>query len=70
MGHQQRLERYVLYIQQNIKPLYLHFFAAPLTVTLFCLLFVNRHSSPVDDCPCFEDDIAFISVILGIITSF
>ena len=32
-------------------------------------LLVNQHP-PVDDCPCFEDAIAFISVILGIITSF
>jgi hypothetical protein len=41
-----------------------------LTVTLVCLLLVNQHPSPVDDCPCFEDAIAFISVILGIVTSF
>jgi len=44
--------------------------SAPLTVTLVCLLLVNQHPSPVDDCPCFEDAIAFISVILGIVTSF
>jgi membrane-associated phospholipid phosphatase len=42
---------------------------APLTVTLVCLLLVNQHPSPVDDCPCFEDAIAFVSVILGQITS-
>ena len=30
---------------------------------------VNQYPSPVDDCPCFEDAIAFIFVILGIITS-
>lgn len=47
-----------------------HFFTAPLTVTVVCLLLVNQHPSPVDDCPCFEDAIAFISVILGIVTSF
>jgi len=39
-------------------------------VTLLCLLLVNQHPYPVDDCPCFEDAIAFVSVILGIITSF
>jgi hypothetical protein len=39
-------------------------------VTLVCLLLVNQHPSPVDDCPCFEDAIAFVSVVLGIITSF
>lgn len=29
------------------------------------LLLVNRHPQPVDDCPCFEDAIAFMSVVLG-----
>lgn len=43
---------------------------APLIVTVVCLLLVNQHPSPVDDCPCFEDAIAFVSVILGSITSF
>jgi len=44
--------------------------SAPLIVTFVCLLSVNQYPSPVDDCPCFEDAIAFVSVILGIITSF
>lgn len=39
-------------------------------VTVVCLLLVNQYPSPVDDCPCFEDAIAFVSVILGIIGSF
>ena len=26
---------------------------------------INQHPQPVDDCPCFEDAIAFISVVLG-----
>lgn len=30
-----------------------------------CLLLVHRHPQPVDDCPCFEDAIAFVSVVLG-----
>jgi len=29
------------------------------------LLIVHRHAEPVDDCPCFEDAIAFVSVIMG-----
>jgi hypothetical protein len=41
-----------------------------LIVTVVCLLLVNQHPSPVDDCPCFEDAIAFVSVILGMTTSF
>ncbi|KAI0062728.1 hypothetical protein BV25DRAFT_1803341 [Artomyces pyxidatus] len=44
--------------------------SAPLTVTAVCLLAVNQHPQPVDDCPCFEDAIAFASVILGILVSF
>ncbi|KAH9179058.1 hypothetical protein EDB89DRAFT_2063156 [Lactarius sanguifluus] len=44
--------------------------SAPLVVTVVCLLLVNQHPSPVDDCPSFEDAIPFASVILGIITSF
>jgi hypothetical protein len=47
-----------------------HLLLAPLIVTVVCLLLVNQHPSPVDDCPCFEDSIAFVSVILGIIVSF
>ena len=47
-----------------------HFPVAPLIMTLFCLLLVNQHPSPVDDCPCFEDSVAFVSVILGIISAF
>lgn len=31
------------------------------------LLSVNQHPQPVDDCPCFEDAIAFISVVFGIL---
>jgi len=38
-------------------------------VALVSLLLVNQYPSPVDDCPYFEDAIAFIFVILGIITS-
>lgn len=29
------------------------------------MILVNQHPDPVDDCPCFEDAIAFLSVILG-----
>jgi len=37
----------------------------PATVVPFCLLLVHRHPEPVDDCPCFEDAIAFMSVDMG-----
>jgi hypothetical protein len=41
-----------------------------LIVTAICLLLVNQHPSPVDDCPCFEDAIAFVSVFIGINVGF
>ncbi|PFH47305.1 hypothetical protein AMATHDRAFT_152494, partial [Amanita thiersii Skay4041] len=37
----------------------------PLILIPLCLLAVNQHPQPVDDCPCFEDAIAFGSVLLG-----
>ena len=37
----------------------------PAIVVPLCLLCVHRHPEPVDDCPCFEDAIAFMSVVMG-----
>lgn len=37
----------------------------PLILIPVCLLAVNQHPQPVDDCPCFEDAIASVSVALG-----
>ncbi|KAJ7020093.1 hypothetical protein C8F04DRAFT_1361006 [Mycena alexandri] len=37
----------------------------PLTLIPLGLLAVKKHPQPVDDCPCFEDAIAFGSVVLG-----
>lgn len=37
----------------------------PLMVISVGLVLVNQHAEPVDDCPCFEDAIAFVSVIIG-----
>ncbi|KAF9527614.1 PAP2 superfamily-domain-containing protein [Crepidotus variabilis] len=37
----------------------------PLILIPICLLAVHKHPQPVDDCPCFEDAIAFASVVLG-----
>lgn len=28
-------------------------------------ILVNQHAEPVDDCPCFEDAIAFVSSVMG-----
>ncbi|KAG8744954.1 hypothetical protein FRC10_009189 [Ceratobasidium sp. 414] len=37
----------------------------PVTVLATGLFVVHRHAEPVDDCPCFEDAIAFVSVVMG-----
>ncbi|KXN85562.1 Dihydrosphingosine 1-phosphate phosphatase YSR3 [Leucoagaricus sp. SymC.cos] len=37
----------------------------PLLLVITCALLVNQHPQPVDDCPCFEDAIAFASVVFG-----
>ncbi|KAI0360328.1 PAP2-domain-containing protein [Trametes cingulata] len=37
----------------------------PAVIVPLCLLLVHRHPQPVDDCPCFEDAIAFIAVVMG-----
>jgi dihydrosphingosine 1-phosphate phosphatase len=37
----------------------------PLILIVVCMLAINQHPQPVDDCPCFEDAIAFVSVVLG-----
>ena len=41
----------------------------PLTLIPLCLLAVHHHPQPVDDCPCFEDAIAILSVVLGAFVS-
>ena len=38
---------------------------APVIILVAGLLLVHRHAEPVDDCPCFEDAIAFVSVVMG-----
>ncbi|KIY68373.1 hypothetical protein CYLTODRAFT_421694 [Cylindrobasidium torrendii FP15055 ss-10] len=38
----------------------------PVILSSILLLAVNQHPQPADDCPCFEDAIAFGSVMLGL----
>ncbi|EER31657.1 conserved hypothetical protein [Candida tropicalis MYA-3404] len=40
-------------------------FSAVLIITMFVLL-IHIHSEPVDDCPCFDDSVAFIGVLIGL----
>ncbi|PWN43519.1 PAP2-domain-containing protein [Ceraceosorus guamensis] len=39
----------------------------PLVSIPATLLMVSIHPQPLDDCPCFEDAIAFIAVVLGVV---
>lgn len=41
----------------------------PLTLIPLTLLAVHKHPQPVDDCPCFEDAIAILSVLMGVLLS-
>ena len=37
----------------------------PVVIISLGAILVNQHAEPVDDCPCFEDAIAFVSVVIG-----
>ncbi|PSR99221.1 hypothetical protein BD289DRAFT_424329 [Coniella lustricola] len=39
---------------------------APLTVALIIIVLVRVHPEPVDDCPCFDDSVAFSGVMIGL----
>lgn len=41
-------------------------YAHPLVVTLVILVLVRIHPEPADDCPCFDDSVAFAGVVIGI----
>ncbi|MCO5599915.1 hypothetical protein L7F22_054022 [Adiantum nelumboides] len=41
----------------------------PITLFFAVLIMVTVHPQPLDDCPCFEDAIAFLAVVLGIFLS-
>jgi hypothetical protein len=40
-------------------------FANPLIVTLVILALIRIHPEPADDCPCFDDSVAFAAVVIG-----
>ncbi len=41
-------------------------FKAPAIVVLIILVLVRIHPEPADDCPCFDDSVAFAGVMVGI----
>lgn len=46
--------------------LYTGTFRAPAIVILVILILVRIHPEPADDCPCFDDSVAFAGVTIGI----
>ncbi|QDS73210.1 hypothetical protein FKW77_003134 [Venturia effusa] len=46
--------------------LYSGTWTAPLLVCLIMLVVVRLHPEPADDCPCFDDSVAFAGVLIGI----
>ncbi|KAF1956024.1 acid phosphatase/Vanadium-dependent haloperoxidase [Byssothecium circinans] len=41
-------------------------YSHPLILTLIIFLLVRIHPEPADDCPCFDDSVAFSAVVIGI----
>ena len=41
-------------------------FEAPVIVVLLILVLVRIHPEPADDCPCFDDSVAFAGVMIGV----
>lgn len=42
------------------------FYSNPLMITLTVLVLIRIHPEPVDDCPCFDDSVAFAGTVVGI----
>lgn len=41
-------------------------FMAPIAVIIIFVACIHFHFDPVDDCPCFDDSVAFIGVLIGL----
>jgi hypothetical protein len=46
--------------------MYTSAWAAPTTVALVIICLVRIHPEPADDCPCFDDSVAFAGVMIGV----
>ncbi|KAL2171818.1 hypothetical protein VTG60DRAFT_1515 [Thermothelomyces hinnuleus] len=46
--------------------LYSSSYIAPLTIALIIIILVRVHPEPADDCPCFDDSVAFAGVMIGL----
>ncbi|KAK6457546.1 sphingolipid resistance protein [Scheffersomyces xylosifermentans] len=45
---------------------FLNDWITPVLIIGFYLLLIHIHSEPIDDCPCFDDSVSFIGVLLGL----
>ena len=59
------VEKWMVSINPDTPSLLPHW-TGPIAMLFMCIWMVHRHPQPVDDCPCFEDAIAFVSVITGL----
>lgn len=39
---------------------------APVTIAIIIILLIRVHPEPADDCPCFDDSVAFAAVMIGV----
>ncbi|KAK4120918.1 PAP2-domain-containing protein [Parathielavia appendiculata] len=46
--------------------LYASSYLAPLAIALVIIVLVRVHPEPADDCPCFDDSVAFAGVMIGV----
>jgi hypothetical protein len=46
--------------------MYTSTWAAPTTVALVIICLIRIHPEPADDCPCFDDSVAFAGVMIGV----
>ncbi|KAK3304160.1 phosphatidic acid phosphatase type 2/haloperoxidase [Chaetomium strumarium] len=46
--------------------LYSSSYLAPLAIALLIIVLVRVHPEPADDCPCFDDSVAFAGVMIGV----
>jgi hypothetical protein len=46
--------------------LYSSNYLAPLAIALLIIVLVRIHPEPADDCPCFDDSVAFAGVMIGV----
>ncbi|KAK6599139.1 PAP2 superfamily protein [Botrytis cinerea] len=46
--------------------LYSSTWKAPVTIAIVIILLIRVHPEPADDCPCFDDSVAFAAVMIGV----